>query len=126
MMAGVVLLATLQLAWILGKDVMLPPHIFLETDELLELFGHFLLVLIGIELLHSMKVFAERRVVHLEAVFIVAMIAVARKVIVLEPKTLPDGALLGIAAIALALALGYYVVRRSHQDEGNHKQERKG
>jgi uncharacterized membrane protein (DUF373 family) len=119
MMAGVVLLATVQLAWILGKDVLTPPHILLRTGELLELFGQFLLVLIGIELLHSMKVFAVRRVVHLEAVFIVAMIAVARKVIVLEPTALPDGALLGIAAIALALALGYFVVRRSHLDEGS-------
>jgi uncharacterized membrane protein (DUF373 family) len=105
MMAGVVVLATVELAWILGKEVLVPPYI--------------LLVLIGIELLHSMKIYAMRRVIHLEAVLIVALIAVARKVIVLESNELPEGTLLGIAAITLALALGYYLVRRSHREEGN-------
>ena len=60
-MAGVVLLATVELAWILGKDVLTPPLFLLEIEELLELFGQFLLVLIGIEPLHSMKVYSARR-----------------------------------------------------------------
>ena len=126
MMAGVVVLATVELGWIIAKDVLAPPYILLEPPELLELFGQFLLVLIGIELLHSMKIYAVRRVIHLEAVLIVALIAVARKVIVLEPKELPEGALMGIAAITLALALGYYLVRRSHREEGNPDPESKG
>ena len=113
MMAGVVLLATVELAWILGKDVLTPPLFLLEIEELLELFGQFLLVLIGIELLHSMKVYSARREIHLEAVLVVALIAVARKVIVLDPKELPAGTLLGIAAIILGLTAGYYLVRRS-------------
>jgi uncharacterized membrane protein (DUF373 family) len=108
------------------QGVLTPPYILLETHQLLELFGQFLLVLIGIELLHSMKVYTVRRVIHLEAVLIVALIAVARKVIVMEPKELPEGTLLGIAAIALALALSYYAVRRSHQEEGNTDSENKG
>ena len=114
MMAGVVLLATVELGWILAKDVLTPPVFLLEIAELLELFGQFLLVLIGIELLHSMKVYIERREVHLEAVLVVAMIAVARKIVVLDPKELDGEALLGIAAVVLALTLGYYLVRRTH------------
>ena len=113
MMACVVLLATVELAWILGKDVLTPPRFLLEIEELLELFGQFLLVLIGIELLHSMKVYRARREIHLEAVFIVALIAVARKIIVMDPKEIPAGTLLGIAAIMLGLTVGYYLVRRS-------------
>ena len=118
MMAGVVLLATVELGWILVKDVLTPPSFLLEIEELLELFGQFLLVLIGIELLHSMKVYFERREVHLEAVLAVAVIAVARKIVVVDPKELPAGALLGIAAIMLALSLGYYLVRRTHRESG--------
>ena len=125
MMAGVVLLATVELAWILGKDVLTPPLFLLEIDELLELFGQFLLVLIGIELLHSMKVYSARREIHLEAVLIVALIAVARKIIVMDPKELPEGTLLGIAAIMLGLTLGYYLVRRSHREKGEPDPETK-
>lgn len=60
MMAGVVLLATIELGWILARDVLIPPLFLLEIGELLELFGQFLLVLIGIELMHSMKVYIDQ------------------------------------------------------------------
>lgn len=119
LMAGVVLLATIELAWILVKDVLTSPVFLLEIHELLELFGLFLLVLIGIELLHSVKTYIVRREFHLETVLTVAMIAVARKIIVLEPKELPEGSLLGIAALVVALALGYYVMRRSRWESGD-------
>ena len=124
LMAGVVLLATIELAWILVKDVLTPPVFLLEIHELLELFSLFLLVLIGIELLHSVKTFLFRREIHLESVLTVAMIAVARKIIVLEPKEWPEGTLLGLAALVLALAIGYYVMQRSRRENGNSDLER--
>lgn len=113
MMAGVVGLATIELGFVLAKDALAPPLFVLEIDELLELFGQFLLVLIGIELLHSMRAYSERRELHLEAVLVVALIAVARKIIVMDPKDLPEGTLLGIAALVLGLTLGYYLLGRS-------------
>lgn len=117
MMAVVVLLATIEFGWILVKDVLTPPILLLEIDELLELFGQFLLVLIGIELLHSLKTYLVHRAIHLEAVLMVALIAVARKIIVLDPKALPEGALLGIAVMVLALAFGYHLVQRSRRKD---------
>lgn len=115
-LAVVVLLAVVELVWVIVKDVLTPPVFVLEIHELLDLFGLFLLVLIGIELMHSVKTYVTSRVYHLETVLSVALIAVARKIIVLEPKDLPEGALLGIAGLVLALALGYYLLRRSHQE----------
>jgi uncharacterized membrane protein (DUF373 family) len=117
LMAGVVLLATIELAWILVQDVLTPPVVLLEIHELLELFGLFLLVLIGIELMHSVRTYVVRQEFHVETVVAVAIIAVARKVIVLEPKELPEGAIPGIAALVLALAVAYYVIRRSRKDD---------
>ncbi len=118
MMAAVVLLTTIELGWILAKDVLTPPVFLLEIDEILELFGLFLLVLIGIELMHSVKIFIKRRAIHLEAMLVVALVAVARKVIVLEPKELAPEAVLGLAAMALALTIGYYLVRRAGREGG--------
>ena len=51
MMTVVLLLATIELAWIIVKDIISPPMFLLEISELLEIFGLFMLVLIGIELL---------------------------------------------------------------------------
>ena len=116
MLACVVLLATYELGWLIVKDALTPPVFLLEIDEILELFGQFLLVLIGLELMHSVKIYIEDREFHLDAVVAVALIAVARKVITLDAKALPEGTLIGIAATVLALVIGYYMLQRSRRE----------
>ena len=113
MMAVVVLLATVELGWIIVKDIFTPPVFLLEIDELLDIFGLFLLVLIGVELLETIKAYLKENVVHFEVVLTVAMIAIARKVITLDVKELPAMSLVGIAAIIVALAAAKYFFRRA-------------
>ena len=113
MMAVVVLLATIELGWIIVKDIITPPVFLLEIDELLDIFGLFLLVLIGVELLETIKAYLKENVVHFEVVLTVAMIAIARKVITLDVKDLPAMTLMGIAAIIVALAAAQYFFRRT-------------
>ncbi len=48
MMALVLLLSTIELGWIILNDIISPPVFLLNINELLELFGLFMLVLIGI------------------------------------------------------------------------------
>ena len=57
LMAVVVVLATVEVIWVVIKDVLSPPPFLLDIGELLDLFGLFLLVLIGLELLHSVKIY---------------------------------------------------------------------
>ena len=113
LMAVVLLLATIELGWIIVKDVITPPVLLLEINELLDIFGLFLLVLIGVELLETIKAYLKDNVVHFEVVMTVAMIAIARKVITLDVKELPGVTLLGIAAIIVALAAASYYFRRA-------------
>jgi uncharacterized membrane protein (DUF373 family) len=108
LMAIVVLLATIELGWIIIKDIITPPVFLLEINELLDIFGLFLLVLIGVELLETIKAYLKENVVHFEVVLTVAMIAIARKVITLDVKELPSMSLVGIAAIIVALAAAKY------------------
>jgi uncharacterized membrane protein (DUF373 family) len=114
MMALVVTLATLELGWIIVKDIITPPVFLLEINELLDIFGLFLLVLIGIELLDTIKSYLAEHKLHVEIVLVVAMIAIARKVIILDTEKLSDLTLIGIGAIILALAIGYFLVKQSH------------
>ena len=111
-MALVVLLATVELGWLIIKDILTPPVILLEIEELLDIFGMFLLVLIGVELLETIKAYVKESVVHVDVVLTVAMIAIARKVIILDVKELPSTTLLGIAAIILALAAAAIAFKR--------------
>jgi uncharacterized membrane protein (DUF373 family) len=112
MMAVVLVLATAELGYVLILDLFRPPLFILEIDELLEIFGLFLLVLIGIELLDTMKAYMVEKVVHVEIVFAVALIAVARKVIVLDVAKYPSLTLMAIGVIIIALSVGYYLIKR--------------
>ena len=116
LMMLVVLLSILELAWTLLQDIISPPVVFLEIDELLDIFGLFLLVLIGIELLETLKAYLKDNVVHVEVMLIVALIAIARKVIILDLSKLDGPTLIGIGLIVVALSLGYVLVRRGGTD----------
>ncbi len=113
LMTIVLLLSTVELAWVIIKDIITPPVFLLEIDELLEIFGLFMLVLIGIELLDTIaKTYMAESVDHAQIVMAVAIIAIARKVIILDVKELSGLALVGIAAIILALSIGYYLIKK--------------
>jgi uncharacterized membrane protein (DUF373 family) len=113
MMALVVLLGTIELAVIILDQMLQPPRlILLGMSELLTIFNFFLLVLIGLELIEVIKVYLVDEQIHVEVIFLVAIIAVARKVIVLDVKELDPLVSLGIAAIILSLAGGYYLLKR--------------
>jgi len=115
MMALVLGLATLDLAWLIIKDVWQPPHLLLSVDQLLDIFGLFMLVLIGIELLETIiKTYLTQGQPHYEVVLSVAIIAIARKVIILDIKEVDSLSLIGIASIVIALTTGYFLMKKSH------------
>ncbi len=116
MMVVVVLISTLELGWIIIKDMINPPIFFLEISELKEIFGFFLLIVIGVELLETIKAYLDSRVIHVEIVLEVALIAIARKVIILDMDKYPGSPIMGIAALILALVIAFFVVKRIFKD----------
>ncbi len=116
LMGLVVMLATLELIYVIAFEILSPPLVLLDADELLEIFGYFLLILIGIELLETFSIYLHERAINVQVVLLVAMIALARKVIILDAEEIPSLNLIAIGFIILALAAGYYLVKRS-QDE---------
>lgn len=117
LMALTISLATLDLAWLIIKDVITPPIILLDINELLDIFGLFLLVLLGIELMTTLKTYLTEKEIHVEVVFAVALIAIGRKVVILDVKEISSLSLLGIAAIIISLSVGYILVKRGfHRD----------
>jgi|SRR5579862_1514135 len=107
----VTLLATVDLTVDLIKNVLyVPPHFLVGVDQVLDLFGLFLIILLGLELLETIKAYFREDVIHVEAVLIVAIIALARKVIILEFKEPSPLMLLGVAALVLSLAGSYRLI----------------
>jgi uncharacterized membrane protein (DUF373 family) len=113
MMVVVILLSTIELGRILVLDIITPPNYLLDINELLEVFGFFMLILIGVELLETIRAYLNEHEVHVEIVLEVSLIAVARKVVIIDVKEYSPETLLAIAAIVVSLAGAYYLQKRS-------------
>jgi len=75
-------------------------------------FGGFLLVLIGIELLNTIKMYLKEDIVHVEVVLLVALIGISRHVIDLDLAQLEPITLFGLSALILTLSAGYYLIKK--------------
>ena len=113
MMALIILLSTVELGWIIVKDIITSPYVLPGIAELLDVFGFFLLILIGVELLETIRAYLVEHVVHVEIVLEVALIAVARKVIILDVKEYPSLTILAIGGLILALSVAFFLERRA-------------
>lgn len=124
MMVVVVFLCTIELGWtiLLRSNPSLP--LVIDFEHLLDLFGQFLLVLIGLELLDVIKAYSLDNVIHVRVVITVAMIAIARKVIVLEVNEISGSVLLGVAAIILALSAAHVALKYAGEEESGITGER--
>lgn len=113
MMSGILILATIELGYYLIRNIIESDYLLLDLQKLMDLFGVFLLVLIGIELLDTIKVYLRRNVVHVEVVVLVGIIAIARKVVVMKIEELSGSTIIGLGVLVVALALAYYLIKRA-------------
>jgi uncharacterized membrane protein (DUF373 family) len=58
----------------------------------------------------------KKDVTHVRVVLEVALIAMARKVIIEEPNSVPGLTLFGIAALILALGIAFYFERQAKRE----------
>src|SRR5271163_3304644 len=116
MLVFVVFLSMIHLGVLIAHEIWEPPRFLTRVQGLLEIFGYFLLVLIGVELLETLKAYLKKDAIHVRVVLEVALIAMARKVIIEEPNVVPSLTLLGIAALILALGLASYFERQTNRE----------
>ncbi len=114
LMGVVVISGVLEVAYVVLSDLMTPPGFFLGVEDLFDIFGLFLMVLIGLELMTSIKMYLDENTIHAEMMFLVALTAVARKVVILDAKSIDPMTVFAIAALVIALSGGYYYIKKSN------------
>lgn len=112
MMSVLLLYTTYQLALHLIESLFIKGNSF-DIDSTMELFGGLLLVLIGIELLDTIKIYLKDNIIHVEVVILVAIIALARKIIILKVEDYSGAVIIGIGVLILALTGAYYLIRKA-------------
>ncbi|MGD1952447.1 MAG: phosphate-starvation-inducible PsiE family protein [Leptolyngbyaceae cyanobacterium] len=84
-------------------------------DILRDIFGLFLSVLIALEILENITAYLRKHVVQVELVIVTSLIAVARKIIILDLDKVSGISLLGLAIAIFALSISYWIVRTIHR-----------
>ncbi|NJM48642.1 MAG: phosphate-starvation-inducible PsiE family protein [Alkalinema sp. RU_4_3] len=82
---------------------------------LISIFGLFLNILIALELLENIAGYLRKHVFQVELVIVTAIIAVARKIVILDLEKTSGLDLIGLATAIIALTIGYYIIRISNQ-----------
>ena len=108
-----VLLATVEVGVILWQEMLKPPIMLLNVKEMMEVFGFILMVIIGLELLETIKAYLKNHEVHVEVVLLVALVAVARKVIILDYKEIEPEMMFAVAMLVISMSAGFFIVRRA-------------
>jgi uncharacterized membrane protein (DUF373 family) len=81
------------------------------TTTLFEIFGLFLNILIALEILENITAYLRKHVVQVELVIITSLIAVARKIIILDLNKVSGIDIIGLGVAILALSISYFVIR---------------
>jgi uncharacterized membrane protein (DUF373 family) len=112
LMGVVVIAATAEVAYEIVMGLIEPPGFFLDVSELIETFGLFLMVLVGLELMASIHMYLTEHTIHAEMMLLVALTAVTRKVVILDATKSEPLLVFGVGFMILALCGGYFLIRK--------------
>lgn len=118
LMGIVVVASTVEVAYVLYLDFFVKPRVgilLISIDEISEVFGLFFNVLIGFELFETVKMYLKENVFHAELILLVGIIAISRKVILLDYQKMDALSIMGIALLLGTITTGYYLLKKTHK-----------
>jgi uncharacterized membrane protein (DUF373 family) len=81
---------------------------------LFKIFGLFLNVLIALEILENITGYLKKHVLQVELVIVTSLIAVARKIIILDLDKVQGIDIIGLGIAILALSISYFIIHISN------------
>ena len=112
LMVFLIVMGVVDVGWTLYRKLIAPPGYILTISDMLATFGAFMAVLIAIEIFINITVYLREDVIHVKIVMATALMAIARKVIILDLDKIGPEYLWGIASVVFALSIGYWLVAK--------------
>jgi uncharacterized membrane protein (DUF373 family) len=122
LMTGVIVFGVADVCYVLYQRLMSEPVGLLEITDILATFGAFMAVLIAIEIFVNIVSYLRDDVIHVRIVLATALMAIARKVIILDYSTTGPQYIYATAAVVAAMALAYWLVVRTPRADVADKQ----
>lgn len=110
MMLVVITIAIFDLAIFLLKELFSTPYGEINKT-LFKIFGLFLNILIALEILENITGYLKKHVLQVELVIVTSLIAVARKIIILDLDKVTGMDIIGLGIAILALSVSYLIIR---------------
>lgn len=121
LMTVVILWGVIDVAWVIYERLVdeKGPTMLLEITDILATFGAFMAVLIAIEIFVNITIYLRDDIIHVKIVMATALMAIARKVIIMDIEKIETLEIFAIASVVLALSIGYWLVIIGHGDQAN-------
>jgi len=87
------------------------------SQTLFQTFGLFLNVLIALEILENITGYLKKHVLQVELVIATSLIAISRKIIILDLKVTEGIEIIGLGIAVLSLSISYWIIRSSHSQK---------
>ena len=110
LMAVVIFLGVVDVVYLLYEQLRTPPLLHLSVSEIFGVFGAFMVVLIAIEIFINIRLYLGSNTLPIKLVIATALMAIARKVIVLDITETEAVYVYAIGVVTLALGATYWLV----------------
>jgi uncharacterized membrane protein (DUF373 family) len=120
LMILVIIFGVIDVGWTIYQHLLASPRFILTAGDVLATFGAFMVVLIAIEIFENIILYLREDVIHVKIVLATALMAVARKVIILDYDELDPMYVFATGLVLVATAVAYYYVHKLPESSQNH------
>jgi uncharacterized membrane protein (DUF373 family) len=117
MMTLVILWGVVDVGYVLYQKLLDEPFMMLTISDILATFGAFMAVLIAIEIFVNINIYLREDVIHVKIVIATALMAIARKVIILDYNDISAEYVWATAGVVLAMSIAYWMVHKFAPNE---------
>jgi uncharacterized membrane protein (DUF373 family) len=110
LMILVIIFGVIDVAWTIYQRFMAQPRFILTMGDILMTFGAFMVVLIAIEIFQNIILYLRDDVIHVKIVLATALMAIARKVIILDYDELEPLYIFATGVVLVATGVTYFFV----------------
>lgn len=110
MMTLVILWGVIDVGLILFSEITTAPYGLLSINDILSIFGAFLAVLIAIEIFQNITIYLKEEIIHVQIVIATALMAISRKIILLDFDQVQPEYVWASAAVIFSLAIAYWLI----------------
>lgn len=111
LMVIVILFGIIDVVYVIFDKITRPPFMLLTINDMLETFGAFLAVLIAIEIFVNITLYIRSDVIPVKLVVATALMAISRKIIVFDYKSLSSEYVSASAMVVIALGITYWLIQ---------------